>query len=122
MFQECSLKDELRATGKKVIVDSGCQGCPNLISLCNSLDFEEIRGFKTWARMRHEAFNGMCKVFECLDSDFHHKNEQLCFEAVAVIVCCQMEMGSPLCGICFFFLTKTVAFWLIFSHLHVTAS
>jgi len=98
IFRECGLRDKLRATGKKVIADSGYQGYPDLISRYNSLDSEEVREFKTRARMRHEAFNGMCKVFECLDSEFRHEKEQLqvCFEAVAVIVCYQMEMGSPL--------------------------
>jgi hypothetical protein len=101
IFRECGLKDKLEVTGKKAIADSGYQGYPQLISRYNSLDSEEVREFKTRARLRHEKFNGMCKVFECLSDRFRHKPNmeeklQACFESVAIIVSYKMEMGEPL--------------------------
>jgi hypothetical protein len=100
IFRECGLKAKLEATGKKAIADDGYQGYPNLISRYNSFDSEEVREFKSRARMRHEKFNGMCKVFKCLESRFRHQpfeeSLQLCFEAVAVIVAYKMEMGESL--------------------------
>lgn len=98
IFKECGLLAKLRQTGKKVIADSGYTGYPDVVSRYNSLDTEEVREFKSRARMRHEQFNGKLKVYNCLSSDFRHDRDklQLCFEAVAVLVCYGMELGNPL--------------------------
>lgn len=101
IFRDCGLKEKLEATGKKCIADSGYQGYPKLVSRYNQFDSDEVREFKTRARMRHEKFNALLKMFECLDSRFRHKPDmekklQWCFEAVAVIVTFKMELGEPL--------------------------
>jgi len=53
-------------------------------------------------RCRHEKLNVKIAEFECMNNvGFRHSKEKLqaCFEAIAVIVQCKMEMGGPLCDI-----------------------
>jgi hypothetical protein len=98
VFREKGLYNKLKATKKRMIADGGYRGYPKIVSTPNPLDSEEVKLFKSRARMRHEKFNGTIKTFECLDSRFRHSKERLqtCFEAVVVVVQYMMEMGEPL--------------------------
>jgi hypothetical protein len=91
------LKGKIPA-GKRAICDNGYHGEPNTISTPSSRDPQELRRFKSWARARHESFNGRIKNFKCLAERFRHgkHKHQICFEAVCVIVQYQFENGSPL--------------------------
>ena len=45
-----------------------------------------------------ESLNGKLKTFKCIDSRrFRHSEEKfkMCFEAVAVLTQCKMELGDP---------------------------
>ena len=98
IFKEKGLYNKLKATKKRMIADGGYRGYPKYVSTPNPLDSEEVKLFKSRARMRHEKFNGTLKTFECLDSRFRHSKDRLqaCFEAVVVIVQYMMETGEPL--------------------------
>jgi hypothetical protein len=92
------LKAKLKATGKKGIGDGGYRGHPSELSTPNSHDSKEANKFKSRALKRHEKFNGLTKIFDCLSGRFRHSVDRFknCFEAVCVICQYQMENGSPL--------------------------
>lgn len=98
IFREEGLKAKLQSTGKMAIGDHGYRGYPKLLSFANSHDTEEVRKFKSRARLRQEKYNALLKCFECLNSRFRHSKEKLqaCLEAVAVLVQYKMEFGEPL--------------------------
>lgn len=81
--------------GKKVIGDKGYRGEPEVITVANSFDSDEVRNFKNRARARQEAFNSKLKKYNCLSHKFRHKfaKQFVCFDAVAVL--CQYEMEGP---------------------------
>jgi hypothetical protein len=95
-----SLRDKLRAAGKKCIADSAyfSKEDEDTVSGQNPHDHKVVKKFKRRALMRHEAFNGMIKCFRCLDGRFRHTMERyaVMFESVCVICQYQMEHGSPL--------------------------
>lgn len=84
--------------GKRAIGDTGYRGEPTTISAPNRHDQEELRKFKSRARLRHETFNGRLKNFHCLAERFRHgiDKHHICFEAICVIVQYQLENGSSL--------------------------
>jgi hypothetical protein len=98
VFLREGLKAKLEASGKKGIGDGGYRGHPGELSTPNSHDPNEANKFKSRALKRHEKFNGLTNIFDCLSGRFrpsvdHFKN---CFEEVWVICQYQMENGSPL--------------------------
>lgn len=86
--------------GKKAVTDRGYRGKGGdpKVAPPNSYDSEQLRGFKARARMRQEHFHGRLKRFNVLSSQFRHGEEQhqMCFEAVCVLCCYEMELVSPL--------------------------
>lgn len=83
--------------GKKAIADKIYTGLAK-IALHNSLDTEEVREFKRRARARQESINARLKSFNILRNRFRHgltKHQQV-VHAVAVLVCFNIENGSPL--------------------------
>jgi hypothetical protein len=98
VFLQEGLEAKLKATGKKGIGDGGYRGHPGEMSTPNSHDSKEANKFKSRALKRHEKFNGLTKIFDCLSGHFRHSVDRFknCFEAVCVICQYQMENGSPL--------------------------
>jgi DDE superfamily endonuclease len=107
IYKNFGLHDKLKLLGKKAIADEGYRGFTSTISTHNGLDSQPVREFKTRARQRHEAYNGMLKQFQVLSDRFRCKtnvNEsftaaeklQMCFEAVNVLVQYKMELTGPL--------------------------
>lgn len=99
IFREDGLMALIPA-GRLVIADKAYRGEPNVVSFPNHLDDEEIREFKSRVRSRHETFNGRLKNFDVLKQIFRHKpvlsQHKACFEAVAVIVQCEISLGFQL--------------------------
>lgn len=107
IYKTFGLHEKLKQLGKKAIADFGYRGFPSTISTHNALDTKPVQEFKTRARQRHEAYNGMLKQFQVLSDRFRCKtnpNErftaaeklQMCFEAVTVLVQYKMELTDPL--------------------------
>ena len=98
VFKRHGLKHHLQSKGKRGIADGGYPGYARLLSTPNNQDKPEVRRFKRRALKRHETFNGMTKVFECLQGRFRHGVDRFatCFEAVAVICQYMIENGEPL--------------------------
>jgi hypothetical protein len=73
-----------------------------MFALPSSADPEELRRFKSWARARHETFNGRLKYFSFLRDGYRgvdiEKNGSD-FKAICVIVQYQMDIGSPIFSI-----------------------
>jgi hypothetical protein len=92
------LKKKLIATKKKGIGDGGYIGHPGELSTPNSHDSKEAKKFKSRTLKRHENFNGLTKIFDCLSGRFRHSVDRFknCFEAACVICQYKMENGSPL--------------------------
>ena len=89
--------------GKKAITDRvyGAKGTPSThakLSLPNKMDSKVLANFKARARCRHETFNGRLKFFKALSDTFHHNTDRhvLVFEAICVIVICQMDNGNEM--------------------------
>ena len=89
--------------GKKAITDRvyGAKAKPDehtKLSLPNPCDDKVLANFKARVRSRHESFNGRLKFFRSLADTYHHdlKKHGHVFEAVAVTVQYQMDMGSKL--------------------------
>ena len=89
--------------GKKAITDRvyGAKGTPSThakLSLPNKMDSKVLANFKARARCRHETFNGRLKFFKALSDTFHHNPDRhvLVFEAICVIVICQMDNGNEI--------------------------
>ena len=64
----------------------------------NSKNSEELKNFKSRVHCRHESLNGRLNNFKILQDTFRHgmKCHGTAFEAVAVIVQCQMNNGAPI--------------------------
>lgn len=94
------LRAKLRSLGKKCIADSAYYSKENrdVVSALNPHDYKVVKKFKTRALQRHEKFNGMLKVFGCLDGRFRHTlpKYKIMFEACAVICQYKMENGQAL--------------------------
>lgn len=92
------LKEKLESIGKKALGDKTHNGHPDECSTFNAFDDPAVKKFKSRAQMRHEQFNGMMKEFSSLHYCFGHEEAKfaVCFEAVAVICQCRMEIGEPL--------------------------
>ncbi|CAB9525588.1 unknown protein [Seminavis robusta] len=92
------LKEKMEAElpGCRIIGDKGYKGEPDLISLRNEFDPEEIAEFKDRASARHESFNQKLKCFKILSVPFRHgvANHKMAFEAVCVVVMFQIECGG----------------------------
>jgi len=102
IFAEKGLLAKLRALKKRAIGDGGYRGYPDCMSTPNvKCDIEEVRNFKSRARMRHERYNAMLKTFKILDDKFRSDKVRLqqAFEAVAVLCQCKMDLEAPLCDI-----------------------
>jgi hypothetical protein len=89
--------------GKKVVTDRvyGAKAEPNhheKLALPNPCDNPLLANFKARVRSRHESFNGRIKCFRSLADTYHHdhKKHGHVFEAIAVTVQYQMDMGSKL--------------------------
>ena len=84
--------------GNFCIADRGYTGEPGKVMGPNSHDTEQVRKFKGRARSRHESVNKRFKNFKILDHTFIHDLQlhEWVFDAVAVIVQCQMDMGWEL--------------------------
>jgi hypothetical protein len=74
IFRTEGLKDKI-PVGKLVVGDKGYRGEPAIISTPNSHDSVEVCEFKSWARARHETFNGRVKNFRCLSERFRHHGD-----------------------------------------------
>ena len=100
VFREDGLRDKLRQTKQKAIADAGYHAEEDfdVISSPNNLDSNVVKKFKRRALKRHEKFNGMTKVFKCLNQRFCHNEERfaVAFEAVAVICQYSIEYDKPL--------------------------
>ena len=73
------------------------QSLSDLFSNKNELDSKDLSKFKERVMARHENFNCLLKKWKILDTVFraHDLDEhQVCFEAVAAIVCYQLDNGS----------------------------
>ena len=68
------------------------------LALPNPCDNKLLGNFKARVRSRHESFNCRLKFFRFLSDTYHHDLEKHghVFEAVAVTVQYQMDMGSKL--------------------------
>jgi hypothetical protein len=89
--------------GKKVVTDRvyGAKAEPDnhqKLALQNPCDDPLLANSKAPVRSRHESFNGQIKLFCSLADTYHHDLEKHshAFEAVAVTVQYQMDMGSKL--------------------------
>ena len=100
IFKQCGLLSQLKKKKKKMIADSGYQGCPKYLCLQNSYDSKEVAEFKRRARCRHEFINKKFKNFKILNSATgfrsSHKKLKMVIRAVAVIVQTNMDCGEPL--------------------------
>jgi len=99
IFATKGLLSKLRAHNKRAIGDGGYRGYPDCMSTPNiKYDKEEVRNFKSRARMRHERFNAMLKTFKVLDDKFRSDKTRLqhSFEAVAAICQYKMDLEAPL--------------------------
>ena len=97
-FRLKGLKDKI-PIGKRVIADKGYRGEPDLISTENKdFDERELAEFKERVTSRHESFNKRIKVFRCLTTPCRHGVDfhGMLFRACCVIICYEMENGSPL--------------------------
>ena len=97
------LKDKLKSIPEKLtIADAGYQTSEpdekGLFAVSSSLDSSELAKFKSRVRSRHESWNGRAKFFSILGEKFKHGTEKqkVAFEAVAVIVQYQMDLGAPI--------------------------
>ena len=103
IFRSDGLKDKMLALpGKMVIADRGCRSSRpdevGMISIPSTTDPPNLKQFKSRVRSRHESFNGRLTQFGILRHTFASAKmkHKACFEAVCVIVQCQMDNGSPL--------------------------
>lgn len=83
--------------GKRIIVDNGYEGVPEMFSAFNQFDTEEMKEFKRRAKSRHESLNGRMAVYQCLAARFRHKSDKhgFCFDAVAVLTQYAIEDEGP---------------------------
>jgi hypothetical protein len=102
IFKEKGLQAKI-PNGKKAITDRvhGSKAKPDgheKRALPNPCDAPLLANCKARVRSRHESFNGRLKFFRSLADTCHHdlKKHGHVFEAVAVTVQCQMDMGSQL--------------------------
>jgi hypothetical protein len=102
IFEEKGLQAKI-PNGKKAITDRvyGSKAKPDAhekLALPNPCDAPLLANFKARVRSRHESFNGRLKFFRSLADTYHHdlKKHGHVFEAVAVTVQYQMDMGSQL--------------------------
>lgn len=88
--------------GKRIVVDNGYEGVPDIFSASNQFDSSVSKEFKKRAKSRQETLNGKMAVYQCLEARFRHKtrNHGFCFDAVAVLTQYEIEdegpHGSPL--------------------------
>ena len=63
----------------------------------NELDSRDVAYFKDRVLARHENFNCLLKGWKVLDEVFRSQDldeHQICFEAIAAVVCYQLDNGS----------------------------
>ena len=97
VFRNRGLMEKL-TQGKRVIADRGYRGEPLFLSVPNGHDSKALAKFKSRARCRHEAFNGLLKKYGCLAETFCHGDEKhkLAFEAIAVTCQYSLDAGALL--------------------------
>ena len=97
VFRNRGLMAKLKQ-GKRVIADRGYKGEALWLSVPNAHDSKALAKFKSRARCRHEAFNGLLKKYGCLAETFTHGDEKhkLAFEAIAVTCQCKLNCGTLL--------------------------
>lgn len=81
--------------GKRVVVDNGYDGLPDIYSAYNQFDSPAVRKFKKRAKSRQESFNRLLKHWEAFDARFRSCNlerEDWVFDAVVTL--CQYEISS----------------------------
>lgn len=93
--------------GKRVIVDKGYDGLPETYSCYNQFDTVRTREFKKRAKARQESFNWRLNIYDCVSDRFRHKvvaqesqrrqeeKQELCFDAVLVLVQYEIEDTNP---------------------------
>ena len=76
--------------GKRIIVDNGYEGVPEMYSNYNQFDTPEMKEFKRRAKSRQETINSRMANYACLSDPFRHKfaKHGLCFDAVAILQRC----------------------------------
>ena len=91
---------QLIPEGRFVVADKAYQGEPATISYPNELDDNRVAAIKRRIRARQETFFSRMKAFQVLRQPFRHKpvmeKHKACFIAMAVLVQCGIENGSPL--------------------------
>ena len=102
MMELSGLKELLIRLQKKAILDRGffSRDPVERETHCHpsEIDSKELHNFKSRVRLRHETFNRRLAHFEALSNTFRHGTEkhEMAFEAIVVIVQCQMDNGSPI--------------------------
>ncbi|CAB9521297.1 hypothetical protein SEMRO_1182_G249960.1 [Seminavis robusta] len=95
-----ALLPKLRAygNGKRIIADGiyGAASESDVVSIDNEFDPREVAEFKERVCSRHEKFNNLLKLWDCLEDVFRHgiTFHRECFHAVVAIVCIQLDNGS----------------------------
>ena len=88
--------DSIFKSGEKYPEEDGMFAPPRAI------DNKELKHFKSRVRCRHETFNARLKYFAILSDCFRStdlEKHQTAFEAICVIVQCQMDNGAPIFGV-----------------------
>ena len=112
VFRKGGLKEKLKRNQerlkrqqnkpKRTIVDRGYRTSradeEGMFSYPDNMDSKELGNFKSRGRLRQETFNGRLKFFCCLSDTFRHgfDKHKFVFEAIVVIVQCQMDNGSEI--------------------------
>ena len=95
-------REELKyliAPFKKILGDSGfATSRPDepMVSICSTLDSDELAEFKRRGKLRLEVLNGRCKDYAILNNMFTHGMEKFGWAFEAILVTCQykMDMGQ----------------------------
>eukprot|EP00957_Ditylum_brightwellii_P211340 15366071-Ditylum_brightwellii.AAC.1 len=85
---------------KLVIADQRCQTRHNdekMLSLPSLLDHPNLYVFESQACLCHETLNDRIHFFKCMSDTFRNGEKLgIAFEAVAVIMPCQMDKGEEI--------------------------
>ena len=102
-FRESGLMQKMTDVNKVTIADRGFKSRfaheRKQFAHPDYMDSSELHNFKSRARLRQETHNRRLKHFQCLATTFTNGFEKhgIALRAVAVMVQCQMDNGSPIC-------------------------